>query len=416
MKSPTIANRNSRDPLQEDAFPPRSVLDQRRDRIPELDGLRGMAIFMVVGFHYLEQQGSITEGRITPILQRFALMGWSGVDLFFVLSGFLIGGILIDARSSPCYFKTFYARRVFRIIPIYYLWILAYLLMTGIAGSYVRHHSNSGLTLMRGFPIYAHFVFLQNMMVIPFAGLTGAWFSHLWSLAVEEQFYLISPLVVRLLSNRSLTIFLKYLIVAVPVMRIVLLGLHVNLWLVSALMPCRADSLAIGMLAAVYWHKEESRRWLSEQSGILSGILIALFFGVLAFWKWSPQAETWGMESIGFTWLAAFYVVILLIALARKESLIARLARMAWLRELGKVSYCVYIIHLVVNVICHSLLRGASPGTTDWRGTAVTFLSAIVTFGIAWISWKIFEGPLVHFGRSFKYQPDAGIAGELGSR
>ena len=374
-----------------------------------------MAILMVVCFHYLEQQGNVTEGRITPILQRVALMGWSGVDLFFVLSGFLIGGILLDARNSPSYFKTFYARRVFRIIPIYYLWIVAYLVLLSVAGSFVRLHSNSGLMMARGLPIYAHFLFLQNMMVIPFAGLTGAWFSHLWSLAVEEQFYLLSPLVIRLLSNRPLTIFLKCLILAVPLMRIIFLLLHANLWLVSVLMPCRADSLAIGMLAAAYWRKEGSRRWLSAQSGILYGLLVAFFLGVLALWKWSPQAETWGMESIGFTWLAAFYVVILLIVLVRKESLIARLARMGWLREIGKVSYCIYIIHLVVNVICHSLLRRASPGTQDWRGAAVTLFSAILTFCIARISWKIFEGPLVYFGRSFRYQPESGMAGGLGS-
>jgi peptidoglycan/LPS O-acetylase OafA/YrhL len=365
---------------------------------------------MVVGFHYLEQQGSVTNGTVTPILQRLALMGWTGVDLFFVLSGFLIGGILVDARNSPSYFKTFYVRRVFRIIPIYYLWIVAYLVLMGVAGNYIRLHSNSGRMMLRGFPIYAHFLFLQNMMIIPFAGLTGAWFSHLWSLAVEEQFYLLSPLAVRLLSNRSLTSFLKYLIVAVPLMRIVLLVLHANAWLVSVLMPCRADSLAVGMLAAVYWRKKEFRQWLLEHGGILNGILGALFLGVLTLWKWSPDAETPGMESIGFTWLAAFYVVILFVVLLRKESLIARLSRTAWLREFGKVSYCMYIIHLVVNVICHSFLLKASPETQDWRGAVVTLFAAVLTFGIAWTSWKIFEGPLVHFGRSFRYQPEAGMA------
>jgi peptidoglycan/LPS O-acetylase OafA/YrhL len=108
--------------------------------------------------------------------------------------------------------------------------------------------------------------------------------------------------------------------------------------------------------------------------------------------------------------------VILLLALIRRQGPIARLARMAWLRELGRVSYCVYIIHLAVNVACHTLLRRASPATSDWRGGAVTLFSALATFGIAWISWRIFEGPLVRLGHSFKYQPVAGIAMDLGSR
>ncbi len=397
-------------------MPSSSPVRARQERVPELDGLRGAAIFMVVVFHYLEQQGTVAGGGLTPILQRLVLMGWSGVDLFFVLSGFLIGGILVDARNSPTYFKTFYTRRFFRIIPIYYLWILAYLVLVGVAGPFLRAHSNSGLIMAPGMPIYSHFFFLQNLMVIPFAGLAGAWFSHLWSLAVEEQFYLVSPLVVRLLSTRLLTIFLACVIAAAPVLRVVLLAVRTDPWLVSVLMPCRADSLAIGMLAAVFWRKEGFREWLSDRSGILYAILATLFAGVAALWKWSPESQTLGMESIGFTWLAAFFVVILLLALVRREGLIARLARMAWLRELGRVSYCVYLIHLVVNVICHSLLRRASPATSDWRGAAVTLFSAFATLGIAWISWKLFEGPLVRLGHSFKYQPAADVVMDLGPR
>jgi len=116
-------------------MPSAAPVRSRQERVPELDGLRGAAIFMVVVFHYLEQQGTVSGGGLTPILQRVALMGWSGVDLFFVLSGFLIGGILVDARNSPSYFRTFYTRRFFRIIPIYYLWILAYIVLVGVAGS-----------------------------------------------------------------------------------------------------------------------------------------------------------------------------------------------------------------------------------------------------------------------------------------
>jgi peptidoglycan/LPS O-acetylase OafA/YrhL len=371
---------------------------------------------MVVIFHYLEQQGTVAGGGLTPILQRVVLMGWSGVDLFFVLSGFLIGRILVDARSSSSYFRTFYTRRFLRIIPIYYLWILAYVVLVGVAGSALRARSNSGVIMPLGGPIYAHFLFLQNLMVIPFAGLAGAWFAHLWSLAVEEQFYLVSPLVVRLLSTRMLTIFLACVIAMAPLLRMVLVAEHADTWFVSVIMPCRADSLAIGMLAAVFWRQDGFPEWLSNRSGILYAILAALFAGVMALWKWSPESQTRGMESIGFTWLAAFYVLVLLLALVRRDGPIARLARIRWLRELGRVSYCVYIIHLVVNVACHSMLRRASPATTDWRGAAVTILSALATYGLAWISWKLFEGPLVRLGHSFKYRPATGTAMGLGSR
>jgi len=384
------------------------------DRIPELDGLRGTAIFFVLLYHYLEQQGSVTTGGITPYLQRAVLMGWSGVDLFFVLSGFLIGGILLDARESTSYFSTFYIRRFFRIIPIYYLWICAYLILVGVAGTALRARSNSGMALALGSSIYLHFIFSQNLMVVSFAGLTGAWFSHLWSLAVEEQFYLLSPLVVRFLSKRHLTIFLIGVILGTPLLRIFLLQVvHTDPWLVSVLMFCRADSLTVGMLAAVLWRTDEFRAWISVRTNALYAVLAVLLAGTLALWKWSPNSVTWGMESIGFTWLALFYVVVLWLAIARPGDLIARIARMRWLRELGRVSYCMYIIHLVVNVILHSLLRRASPGTADWRGACVTILAALTTYAIALFSWKYFEGPLLRVGHAFKYDfvPDVAPVG-----
>jgi peptidoglycan/LPS O-acetylase OafA/YrhL len=132
-------------------------------------------------------------------------MGWTGVDLFFVLSGFLIGGILTDVRGSQTYFKTFYIRRVLRIVPIYYGWIVLYVALMQFAGPFVRARSNSGIMPTTGFPIYLHFPFLQNLGLIALGGLAGAWFGHTWSLAVEEQFYLLSPLLVRLLPVRKLS-------------------------------------------------------------------------------------------------------------------------------------------------------------------------------------------------------------------
>jgi peptidoglycan/LPS O-acetylase OafA/YrhL len=116
-----------------------------KGRVPELDGLRGTAILSVLCFHYVTQQGVTPPGTLTHYLQRAVIMGWSGVDLFFVLSGFLIGGILMDARESPSYFRTFYARRFFRIIPIYYLWITAYVALMLLAGAKVQALSNSGI-------------------------------------------------------------------------------------------------------------------------------------------------------------------------------------------------------------------------------------------------------------------------------
>src|SRR5215475_4669203 len=116
-----------------------------KPRLTELDGLRGLALLMILGFHSVSQGGDFPAGSFLDHLQRSLSMGWTALDLFFVLSGFLIGGILMDARESPSYFKTFYLRRVFRIVPVYYLWVLLYIALVSLAGAEVVKLSNSGI-------------------------------------------------------------------------------------------------------------------------------------------------------------------------------------------------------------------------------------------------------------------------------
>ena len=380
------------------------VTREPKRRVPELDGLRGIAILLVLVFHYISQGGSYASGSVAGLLQRFVIMGWTGVDLFFVLSGFLIGGILIDARDSPTYFKAFYVRRFFRIIPIYYLWIVLYLGVMGAAGAQVARLSNSGNRPPINFGVFGHFLFLQNVIGSDFAGIAGAWFGHLWSLAVEEQFYLVAPLLVRFVSSRFLKPILVAVIIAVPFFRLSLLwGLHVPALKVTVLMPCRADALAVGMLAAALTRSEDLLRRVREHPVFLHSVLALLTLGIAALWMFAPQSSTLGMQSIGYTWLAFFYVTLLLLAVGQPQSWTGRITRIAWLRELGTVSYCIYIIHIVVNVVVHALLLRRAPSVSTGKGAIVTVLAAFVTYGVAKMSWVLFEGPLQRRGHAFKY-------------
>jgi peptidoglycan/LPS O-acetylase OafA/YrhL len=373
-------------------------------RIPELDGLRGAAIFFVLLYHYVGLQIHGSQTGFWLFAKNFFLLGWSGVDLFFVLSGFLIGGILLDARNSPRYFQTFYARRFFRIIPIYYAWIAGYILLVTYAGGAILSHSNSGLIAKPDASIYRHFLFLQNFTVPAFVGLGMAWFAALWSLAVEEQFYLVSPLIVRFFTSRNLVIFLICMIAGAPLLRVWLLrGMHASPSLPYQLMPCRADSLAIGMLASFFWRKARFRDRVSALGPVLYGALLLLLTGIAILWGRSPESTSWNMESAGFSLLGMCYAFILLLSLSQPLGLVARLARMAWLRELGRVSYCMYIVHLAVLSILHSFLRHSPPTIMTLSGASVTLLAGIVTYGTAWLSWKLFEGPLQRFGHAFRY-------------
>jgi peptidoglycan/LPS O-acetylase OafA/YrhL len=371
------------------------------DRIPELDGLRGIAIFLVLGAHFI----NVTNGpRLAAFFQDLFLLGWSGVDLFFVLSGFLIGGILLDVRSSRSYFKTFYARRFFRIIPIYYIWVTLYLLVVGFGTSFLRAHTRTGTVPPLGFDIYSHYLFLQNFAVVNYIAISEYWFAHTWSLAVEEQFYLVSPLLVRLLTRRRLSLVLGALIFSAPLIRLFVRSHFAQgPWLSYRLMPCRADSLACGMLAAILWRNERFREWLAARGNTLYGWIGVLSAGMLVLWIWFPNPQSPLTETVGFTWIAFFYLTILVLALSRPGGPIATLCRLPWLRELGRVSYAVYIIHTTVNLFFHMLLLHAAPQTANAKGAAVTLLALLGTYGIARLSWEFLEHPLLRLGHTIKY-------------
>ena len=137
----------------------------RNQRLPQLDGLRGVAILLVVVCHCVANAEHERLGYWLGHFLSGLTVGWSGVDLFFVLSGFLIGGILLDARDSPRYFRTFYARRVFRILPVYYLWILIYVVIVAIGVYGVPGALPVGRRDLTTVPIYV--LFLQNVVYMP---------------------------------------------------------------------------------------------------------------------------------------------------------------------------------------------------------------------------------------------------------
>ena len=164
---------------------------------------------------------------------------------------------------------------------------------------------------------------------------------------------------------------------ASPILRsALLLFLHHGSWLIVVLMPCRADSLAVGMLAALAWRSPAARAWLVTNLRSLRLALAVLTVGAYFLWAYSPQSTTIAMQSIGYSWMACFYLVALPLTLVNSTGLLASAMRAGWLRELGRVSYCVYIIHLVVNAGCHAVLLHARTTIATVPGLAVTALAA----------------------------------------
>lgn len=387
-------------------------------RIAELDGLRGAAIFSVLLWHYFyffpdaAHHPSGVLRNLYLIFERCIAIGWSGVDLFFVLSGFLIGGILMDAKGSPNYFRAFYVRRFYRIIPLYYAWIILYFLVLGTLRLGITGLSEAG-----GEPgawtILAHFLFLQNLGFVTYSGIALAWFTSTWSLAVEEQFYLIAPLMVRIFSRRVLPLILSVVVIAAPLMRLFVRAYwHPAMSLDPAyiLMPCRADALSMGMLAAYFYREASFRAFLSERFHLVCGLWTACLAGVVALTWWSPDQHSMAMISGGYTWLAFFYVLTLLLALASPGGPLAMIMRTHALRELGRISYCVYIIHQAVMFFVPKALPSFVVSSTVLRVGIPPIVAIVLTISAAQLSWRFFERRLIARGHTYAYlaaQPES---------
>lgn len=369
-------------------------------RIPELDGLRGLAILLVILCHYVGNAKDAPLGNWPHRFLAAFTVGWSGVDLFFVLSGFLIGGILLDAREAPHYFKAFYLRRVHRILPIYYSWTALYGLI--VLAALTFNAGRTSLTAHDLLQLPIHFLFLQNMH----SGLphfAWIWFAVTWSLAVEEQFYLLAPPLIRFLSSRHILLVLVATMAAAPVFRLLVFRFIGDPVLATFPMPGRADSLALGILLAMGWRRPEFQRFLASHRELLQLTVFILLVGVLALCWWLAHPVSYVTLSIGYTWLALFFGGLLLLAVSQTSSWPARLLRLAWLRALGTISYCVYIIHDTINLLAHRVILHGDPEIYNLSGVGVTLLALGLTFGIAALSWRYFEKPLIRRGHRYSY-------------
>lgn len=367
-------------------------------RIPELDGLRGVAIAMVLIAHFFEivsRPGSPLSYALVPLR-----LTWSGVDLFFVLSGFLIGGILLDARESSNYFRVFYTRRFFRIVPVYAVLLLSvgsvlYLSSAGIIGKYEE--------IFSGRLPWAYFaVFLQNIGM----SIHNVWGTFplgvTWSLAVEEQFYLTLPLLIRFLDRRALLRFILFATFGAPLLRFFFLHRNPeNFFSWYTLMPCRADALLLGVLGAIALRDP---RWCTWLLGKHRFVLLAIAFLLLgvAYLGWrAPSHHDALMATVGFTWLALTYLSLLLYVLLYRDSWFSHCLRRRWLRGLGIIAYGTYLFHEFFL----GMFFGRIPWLRSWHDVGLSVIVLIVTIFFCRLSWVYFEKPFVQMGHRSHYLP-----------
>jgi peptidoglycan/LPS O-acetylase OafA/YrhL len=378
------------------------LLIDRSSRIPELDGLRGVAIAMVLLFHYFLQPIHAPLASILSYVQAVGRLAWSGVDLFFVLSGFLIGGILLDARDSSNYFQVFYARRFFRIVPMYLLLITAVFSLhsLGVLGISTRFEAMYKDSL----PWIPYFFFIQNfwMAFSTTFGVTAL--TVTWSLAVEEQFYLTLPVLIRTLRSRRLLVSICIGILSAPALRLALHVLWPGRFLASLwLMPCRADALLLGVIAAIAVRNPDCWALLKENGRIVMFLLMVLAGGLVVLTVRYPSP--WGvpMLAVGFTWLALFYVFVLIYALLFRKSWLSRCLRWRWLRWLGGIAYGVYLLHEFVSLIFFESIWSTPPAMASVSDLFTAVVALATTLILCRASWLYFEKPLVQLGHRAQY-------------
>jgi peptidoglycan/LPS O-acetylase OafA/YrhL len=375
-------------------------------RIPELDGLRGIAIGMVWFGHYFLMHGGTPPGTFFAYVLVTFRLHWSGVDLFFVLSGFLIGGILLDARESTNYFRVFYIRRFFRILPLYILCLVGTLLLYGL----VRAGLGARVAWMLKDPIswYSYPLFLQNFWMAIRTNLGVYPLGMTWSLAVEEQFYLTLPLLIRFLSRRALVTVLSAGIVLAPLLRMALYFVwpdHFLSWFM--LMPCRADALLLGVLGAIALRDDRCRAWLASKQSFFHFLLFPVLLLGLAFFILKGYNQfMFPMLSYGFSWISVFYLSVLLYALLWPATWMAACLRWRWLGWLGIIAYGAYMFHDNVIAFVMSLFWSWSrfPIATIPAHWVAVFASIPITLLLCRLSWIYFEKPMIRIGHGSKYK------------
>jgi len=365
-------------------------------RLPQLDGVRGLAILMVVIWHYyvcVPTGGGVWDTR----LKAWLCLTWTGVDLFFVLSGFLIGGILLDQKHSSNYFKTFYVRRVCRIFPIYFLLIAAYALIG-------RHEATKGEIQL--FPIWSYVFFLQSIYIVLRSSLGHAWLASTWSLAVEEQFYILFPLVVRRCTVRLLPHLLVIVILVAPLFRTITWSMSHPPGLVSyTLILCRMDQLAMGAIGAWMLRCAPVRIWLEAHISWLYmyACLFGLGFVLLSLRQWNLMTAV--MASFGHSWIGFLYLLLILIGVLSKSPTLIAAYSFHPLRVLGLYSYFIYLSHVIVLSEVWRLGFHAEPQIRSWHDALINISAFLVTVLLARASWSFLEHPLIRLGHKWKYGP-----------
>ena len=350
------------------------------ERIVALDGLRGlMTVFVVVSHYFAELPGGVNA----------LMFGWVGVDMFFVLSGYLVGRLILEKSRHANFFSVFYVRRTLRIIPAY---VLTVVVVSGLMALCDPAWSGA----LSAFPLWSYLTFSQPFFMISTGSIGAHWLAPTWTLALEEHFYLLAPLIIVLAPRRLLPWLLGAATVLAVGVRLAFYALYPdNPMPALVLLPSRADLLCLGILAAVAmsvwtvdWPRFDFALRLTPILAMVSILGLKAMGGTLAD-ALVPLAMAIGCTTF-------------LLALVR-DAPEARRFKSPLLRFFGDNSYCIYLTHIPVLGLMHGLILGGRPALETPAQWAVAVAALPVCVLVGWGMTKLVEEPLTRYGRSWRW-------------
>lgn len=394
---------------------PRAMGAEVGDRVrhnPALDGVRGLAILIVMLHHHTVMRGiSMLDLTVGTVLHL------GGVGLFFVLSGYLITGILLDSKGGKGYFTSFYARRALRIFPLYYaLLVFALVILPRFA-----HAKAANFGRIAG-DEWSYWVFLQNFTISAADRFRHAMLDVTWTLSIEEQFYLIWPLVVLLVSRKALErVALSLIVIALVVRCIMAFALDAGQITIFVLTPCRMDVLAVGAWLAARERGPAGREALASLVPWAKWVGMPLGAVVAAIATWEQMrinlkvegAELWFTKTINYSfWMLWFASIVLLAMHAKEGSWWRRLWTSRVMRTFGLYSFGLYLFHTPIRALIRDVLYGPADknpmvafpviwGSEIPAQIAFYAITFPLVVAVAALSYHLWEKPFLRLKRYF---------------
>jgi peptidoglycan/LPS O-acetylase OafA/YrhL len=393
----------------------RELITPGAHSVPELDGIRGIACILIVLLHCLIGISDFAQGSLLQEVKsetNVFLIG--GVDLFFVLSGFLIGGILMDNRQSENFFRAFWTRRIARIFPVNYVLLASFVVVLAVRKNFDLPWLDIWLLKGPTPPLWTYATFTQSIPMAVAGEAGPRWLGITWSLAIEEQFYLIFPVLIFFLSRRAIWLVAVAGILIAPVLWAIIEWKTGQPYTGYVLLPCRVSALLLGVLVACVIRNPKTLSICRRYRVLIDCVTLFIFYSIIARWlhvyafnlkEQNPFLAILLAAPMQYLILATMFALLMLRIYLYEGGLFRRLLRMRILIGAGLISYALYMYHQAVNGLLHGFLLNQVPRVASGREIVVAIAVIAIAVGLATLSYFFLERPIRRLGQRVKFVP-----------